>query len=218
MVIVEGATEESFVNNVLAPALWAHSVYATAVIIGVPGHKGGRVSYSRLSKDILKVLKQDRLVYCSTMVDWYGLGDGFPGHPPPLNLPASEKARSIEAGIYADIVEQIPEFQPETRFIPYIQLHEYEGLLFSDPQAFATAINRPQLSATFQKIRDDFNTPEDINDDPETAPSKRIKAACSYSKVIDGTKAAKLVGLIRMRAECPHFAEWVHRLENLPEL
>lgn len=215
MVIVEGATEESFINNVLAPELWQHDVYASAIIIGVPGHKGGRVNYARLSKDILNTLKQDRSAYCSTMVDFYGLGDGFPGHPAPQHLSNVKKARLVEAAVLADIVERIPDFRPDIRFIPYIQLHEYESLLFSDPQAFAQGINRPDLRATFQRVRDDFDTPEDINSDPQTAPSRRVKSVCSYSKVIEGTKAAKSVGLARMKAECPHFDEWIGRLEAL---
>lgn len=91
-------------------------------------------------------------------------------------------------------------------------------MLFSDPQAFANGINKANLAATFKGVRDDFDTPEHINDAPETAPSKRIKAVCTYSKVIDGTKAAKAVGLRRMRTECPHFHEWVGMLETLPKL
>ena len=218
LVIVEGQTEESFINNVLAPELWQRSVYARAIIIGVPGYKGGRVNYARLSKDVLNTLKQDRSSYCSTMVDFYGLGDGFPGHPPPHNVANIEKARQVEAAVLADIVRLIPAFRPDLRFIPYIQLDEFEGLLFSDAQAMATGINKANLASTFQGVRDQFRTPEDIDDGPNTAPSKRIKAICSYSKVIDGTKAASAVGLPRMRSECPHFHEWIGKLEALQEI
>jgi len=81
-VIVEGATEEIFISSVVAPSLWNREVFVTPVILGVAGHKGGNVKYARVKKDILLQLKQDRTAYCSTMLDLYGLGDGFPGTPP----------------------------------------------------------------------------------------------------------------------------------------
>jgi hypothetical protein len=192
LVIVEGQTEESFIRNVLAPELFQFGVSASARIIGVPGRKGGNVNYDRLRGDVLIILRQDPTAYCSTLVDFYGLGKGFPGHPPPHNLANIQKAQHIEASVREDIIGLIPDMRPDIRFIPYIQLHEYEGLLFSDPEALATGIGAPALVTRFQGIRDEFKTPEDINNDPDTAPSKRILAAYSkYKKVIHGTNVAK---------------------------
>lgn len=122
----------------------------------------------------------------------------------------------IEQAIKADICAQIPDFRPDVRFLPYIQLHEYEGLLFSDPPAFATSIGYPGLVGTFQAVRDSFPTPEDINDGPNSAPSKRVLQACrSYRKVLHGTTAARTVGIEAMRRECPHFNQWVENLQSL---
>jgi hypothetical protein len=110
----------------------------------------------------------------------------------------------------------VPNLRPDVRLLPYIQLHEYEGLLFSDPPVFATAINQPRLADTFQAIRDGFATPEDINDDPTNAPSKRVIAAYrSYRKVLHGTIAAGEIGIGAMRRECAHFRERLERLESL---
>ena len=96
-------------------------------------------------------------------------------------------------------------------------MHEYEGLLFSDPDAFAQSIR--QLAYRFHEVRNEFATPEDINNDPLTAPSKRvIDIYSAYSKVIEGTLAARAVGIQKMREECPHFRGWLERLEDLPEL
>jgi uncharacterized protein DUF4276 len=218
-IVVEGATEESFVNQVLAPVLWARQVYPTPLIIGSPGHKGGNVNYIRVKKDVLTQLKQDRSAYCSTMFDFYGLGEGFPGTPLPPNLQGSAKVTCIEEAVKADIVAEVPELRPDVRFIPFLQFHEYEGLLFSDPVAFAAGIRQPHLSLQFEQIRLRFATPEDINDDPNTAPSKRVlQAHPAYRKVLDGTLAAQSVGVIRMRQECPHFREWIERLEALGEV
>ena len=175
-VVVEGPTEESFVRNVLAQILWPRRVYLAPFILGRPGHKGGRTNYARVKKDILLQLKQDRRAYCSTMLDFYGLGAGFPGMPLPPNLSNLDKVIRIEESVKADIVEEVPDLRPDIRFVPYLQLHEYEGLLFSDPQAFASGIGQPRLGQQFQGIRSRFPTPEDINNDANTAPSKRVLA------------------------------------------
>lgn len=215
-IVVEGPTEESFISNVLARALWPRQVYLTPIILGVPGHKGGRTSYARVKKDVLVQLKQDRSAYCSTMFDLYGLGKGFPGTPLPPNLPNMEKVLRIEQAVTQDIVATAPELRPEVRFIPYLQLHEYEGMLFSNPSAFANGIGQPTLAQSFERIRAEFPTPEDIDDRPDLAPSKRvIRLHPSYNKRVDGTLGADAVGIEMIRQECPHFRAWVERLEGL---
>lgn len=218
-VVVEGQTEESFVDKILAPALSLCRVYAIPLILGSPGHKGGNPKYARVKKDILKQLKQDPSAYCSTMLDLYGLGDDFPGVPIPANLRSVEKVLHIEQAVKADIVAQVPDLRPDIRFLPYIQLHEYEGLLFSDPAAFASGIAQPDLTRQFQTIRNEFPTPEDINDHPNTAPSKRVLTVYpGYRKVLDGTLAAQAIGIQKMREECAHFHRWVGQLEALGDL
>ncbi len=116
-----------------------------------------------------------------------------------------------------DIVAHVNDgFRPDVRFLPYLQLHEYEALLFSDPAAFAAAIGKPHLAHQFQTIRDAFATPEEINENANTAPSKRVLGAHpTYRKVLDGTLGAQGVGIERMRQECPHFREWFERLGAL---
>jgi hypothetical protein len=215
-VVVEGQTEESFVKDVLAPELWPRQVFLTPIIIGVPGQKGGRTNYARLKKDVMLTLKQDSGVYCSTMIDFYGLGSGFPGLPVPANTQNLEKVRQIERAVKEDIVAERPDLRPDVRFLPYLQLHEFEGLLFSDPVAFASGIGEPRLASRLQGIRNQFETPEDINDDPNTAPSKQvINAHPPYRKVLNGVQAARAVGIARMRQECPHFRNWLEQLEAL---
>jgi hypothetical protein len=203
----------------LAEALWQRRVYLTSIILGVPGHKGGRPNYARVQKDLLRQLKQDATAYCSTMIDFYGLGQGFPGTPLPQQLTNIEKVERIERAIKDDICDRIPDFRPDIRLIPYLSLHEYEGLLFSDPEAFAQALKQPDLATRLHQVRRRFPTPEDINDSPQTAPSKRVLAAYpAYRKVIQGTLAARAVGIGRIRQECEHFRNWLEQLEALPDL
>ena len=218
-VVVEGQTEESFVNEILVPAFSSRAIYLNPRILGKPGHKGGRVNYARLKIDILAQLKQDRSCYCTTMIDLYALGAGFPGMPLSIHVVSQERAVRIEEEMKRDIVGEIPEFRPDVRFIPYIQVHEFEGLLFSDPVAFAVGIRQPHLTRSFTAVRQAYSTPEDINDKPNTAPSKQVLAIYpAYNKVLDGPLGAGSVGIDRMRQECPHFRSWLERLEALGEV
>jgi hypothetical protein len=128
-IVVEGQTEESFVNNVLAETLWRSAIHPTPILLGPPGHRGGRTSYSRLKRDVVVLLKQERGAYCSTMVDLYGLGPGFPGYPLPADLPNLAKVQRIEQAVKDDICNSAPpHLRPDIRFIPYLQLHEYEAI------------------------------------------------------------------------------------------
>lgn len=218
-VIVEGPTERRFVSGPLAETLSPLQIFVIPIILGVPGHKGGRPSYARVEKDILTQLKQYPGSYCTTMIDFYGLGRGFPGTPVPDNLSNIQKVEHIERAVKDDICNKMPDFRPDARLIPYLSLHEYESLLFSDPEAFAGSIGQTNLSNQFRRIRDDFPTPEDINNDPQSAPSKRVIESCpGYRKVIQGTIAARAVGVQRMREECAHFRAWLEHLGTLPAL
>lgn len=122
-----------------------------------------------------------------------------------------EKVKSLEGKLAQAIGSR--------RFIPYIQLHEYEALLFSDvvmiDQVLAPFQRRSNLEA-LQKIRAQYRTPEEINDGETTAPSKRLRSLyAGYDKVVSGPLIAKRIGLDTLKRECPHFREWISRLEAL---
>ena len=98
-------------------------------------------------------------------------------------------------------------------------MHEFEALLFSDCAALADVLGRSDLTAGFQEVRDQFETPEQIDDAPTSAPSKRIRAMVpEYHKTVDGIVAAERIGLETIRAVCPHFNHWVTRVERVPRL
>jgi hypothetical protein len=97
--------------------------------------------------------------------------------------------------------------------------HEFEGLLFSDPEGFALGIARPDLSPQLQTIRNDFTSPEEINDSETTAPSKRVlKLIPGYQKPFNGVQAAREIGLDTIRKECPLFDKWIEKLEQAVHL
>ncbi len=112
------------------------------------------------------------------------------------------------------VAEMGGSFNP-IRFIPFVMMHEFEALLFSDCVAFSRAIDRPDLEGKFQSIRNEFTTPEDINDSPVKAPSKRIDdLEPRYQKPLKGLLAAQAIGLTRIQQECPHFRAWLNQLKT----
>lgn len=214
--LVEGETEETFVNEVLRSHLSSYGYdEISARRMGFSPLRGGVVPWSAARNDILRHLKQDRDWLVTTMVDYYALPKSWPGRSAANNLPFVSRAPSIEASVHADIATGMGRNFDHRRFLPFIVMHEFEGLLFSDCTRFAMGIGRPELATDFQAIRDNFTTPEEINDSPATAPSKRVKALVpGYTKPLFGTLASLEIGLLTMRAECPHFRSWIDYLET----
>ena len=118
----------------------------------------------------------------------------------------------MEQAILADVSKELGR---PPRFVPYVVMHEFKGLLFSAPDRFAHSIGKPGLAPEFQAIRESFETPEDINDSPDTAPSKRIlKLYKGYQKPLMGPTALEQIGLDTVRGVCPLFDRWVEALER----
>ena len=102
-----------------------------------------------------------------------------------------------------------------SRFVPFVLMHEFEGLLFSDCGAFNRSVLRPDLEPALHAIRNQFTTPEEINDSSETAPSRRVHDLIpGYQKPLFGTRAVLEIGLATIRAECPHFDSWLRTPES----
>ena len=224
LVHVEGESEEVFVNELLCPHLLVYGVLVSVRLLGhrkERARRGGIISWPKARGDLLRHLKHDHGLYVTTIVDYYGLprsgSRAWPGRRQAASAPSSDRAELVETALRSEVVAAMgPGFLP-ARFVPFVMMHEFEALLFSDCRAFAEAIDRPSLFAPFQEIRDEFSNPEEINDSKTTAPSKRLAALLpGYSKVRRAELAAPAVGLEAMRSECPHFADWLGRLETLP--
>ena len=216
-VVVEGPTEVAFVRGTMTDAFLPLNIFLTPTLLGVAGHKGGTTNYARVQKDVLLRLKQDKTAHCTTMIDFYALGKGFPGvaHSSTSST-ARDRVKLIENEWMKDICGLIPDYRPDLRFIPHLCLHEFEALLFSDPLLFADAAGHPELAQDLKNIREAVQSPEDINDSPDTAPSKRIlNLIPGYQKVNDGTRAAQQIGLAKMQEQCPHFRDWIHQLKSI---
>lgn len=113
-----------------------------------------------------------------------------------------------------DVVQEMGAGFDDRRFVPFVVMHEFEGLLFSDCAGFSRSIGMPELAGELSKIRGQFLNPEEINDSPDTAPSKRVQRIIPrYQKPLFGVLAALEIGLDAMRRECPHFNDWLTELE-----
>ncbi len=216
-IVVEGHTEETFARVVLSEHLGKLGVLVNQrrVITGRKGahlYRGGMTSFARAAHDINQWLKEDKSAYVTTMFDLYGLPDDFPGYQ------TAQKA--IYPGDRAEILEkELAKTIDDRRFIPYIQKYEFEAILFSDVAIIDQSlklVNAGSQLARLQRIRSDFKTPEDINDNPQTAPSKRLKSLYpGYDKEAWGTRISIQIGIDSIRTECPHFNQWLTLLEGL---
>ena len=213
IVLVEGTTERIFVDEILADHLRMVGYSSVSWRLIAPGG-AGICGWNHAKTNIGKHLQKN--AYVTTMVDYYGLPQDWPGRAESGAEPSHLKSEFVERAI----LEDMRGVQAAENLIPYIMLHEFEAILFSDCQKFANAIEWPHLKRSFQEIRDQFSTPEDIDD--KDAPSKRIEALLApidvYSKPFVGVRGAKEIGLDAIRAECPHFARWMDNLEAVPRL
>jgi hypothetical protein len=224
LVHVEGQTEETFVNEVLGPHLLGCGYVSVAArLLGNARqrrNRGGIRSWPIAKSEIVGHLRNDGNCISTTMVDFYGLpadGDGaWPGRANTAHLASQLRAKVLEDALLKDVLAEMGGSFSARRFIPFVMMHEFEGLLFSDPVAFAQAIGCPHLSGAFGNIRSSFQTPEEINDSPLTAPSKRVEQHMpGYEKPLFGVLAILAIGLRQVREECPHFASWLGKLESL---
>ena len=217
-VICEGQTEEMFVNEVMGDYFLKRGVYLYPALLGKPGHKGGNVQFQRVLRDIELRLLVDKSAYCTTFIDFYGLPANFPGKAAALSLnKLSDKSQAIHQQFIQQLELKLGA-DAMRRFVPHVQFYEFEGLLFSNPEALAVESGYPELQQDLQRIRDQFATPEHINNSPDKAPGKRIQALIAgYDKVTTGSLVAQGTGLDRLRTECSLFDQWVKRLLALAD-
>lgn len=215
IIICEGPTEREFCLSILAPYFMQSGISIQATLI--QKSMGGIVKWKEIRKQIINTLNQDPSVYVSLFIDYYGLYAKyqFPNWDEcEATVNRSDRMTILEQGMEEDIPDTI-----RYRFIPYIQLHEFEGLLFIDYEYFTQqfAITELNHRAEFKKVFEDYPNPELINNSKETAPSKRLmKYIQGYNKPIYGNIIAESIGVDNIRAKCPRFNVWLQNIENIP--
>lgn len=214
IIICEGPTEQSFCNDILKPLFQQKEIYLSAPLI--KKSNGGIVKWETLRSQIENHLNENGKTIVTTFIDYYGLTSKH-------KFPSWEEAEKVgdknvridmlESGMKNSIHEAV-----RFRFIPFIQLHEYESLLFSNVFAFDNLISPRDFinKEQFHEIALQNPNPETINNSKATAPSARLqKHINGYNKVLYGSLLAEEIGLRTIRDKNPRFNRWIVKLEEL---
>jgi hypothetical protein len=212
-ILCEGQTEDRFIKEILAPHLLPQNIYATPIICETKRtvgkkYKGGVSKYSKIKNELEILCKGDPTAFVTTMLDYYKLPNDTPGKGTTGDI--YKIASEIETSVNANLGGL-------RNLLVNLVIHEFECLLFSDVSAFngeAKADDKALLELA--RIKNDFSTPEHINDSEMTAPSKRImKILPEYSKTLNGIPIAKRIGIEKIANECRHFKEWLENIQAL---
>lgn len=219
--VVEGETEEEFVNRLLAPYLIEFEGLNTeirAVLIEMSGGGHGYSNIEHLKNTIQPLLHKVPEPVITTFIDYYGINSErkMPGY---TSIVTGDAERRI-AHMQETLNEEVQKIKSYRYFIPYIQQHEMETLLFVNPEE--------GFDLEDKKIKDEvvvlcgqFESIEDINCTPTGAPSKRLeqiyqKHHKKYNKVVDAVDIIELSGGIpAVLSKCPRFAKWITRVVSM---
>lgn len=210
----EGQTEQEFSNDVLKKHFHKLEIYLDTPTFGGIGN------WNKLKYQIVKTLKSDKTAYVTTLIDFYGIKSthDFPNWEDAIKSTSKSTAMELlEKGMVDDVEHSIRD-----RFIPYIQLHEFEALLFCNIEVFNNNFEKNEFSnyAYLEETIDNNPNPETINNSSVTAPSKRLeKIIKNYSsqggKIVYGSLLAEEIGLDFIREKCIRFNDWITKLESL---
>lgn len=215
LVSCEGPTEENFVRSCLVGPCSAVNVYPqtsillTKLVVGGPDHRGGAMSWTQIRDELVALCGDSNASAITTLYDLYGLPSDVPGWRPATDgMSPRDRALAIESAIAAEI--------GEPRLRPYLQVHEFEALVLTDPAGIAARSGQQQLERQIASAVDRCGGPEMVNDSPLTAPSKRLAQWWpGYSKTNDGPALVRDAGLEHVRQRCPHFDSWLTWLMSL---
>ncbi|RMH94213.1 DUF4276 family protein [Lysobacter pythonis] len=213
LVLVEGQSEEAFVKRLLAPHLERFDVYVRPVLLWTRcepqegGFRGGATSWRQIRESLLPLLG-DGNAWVTTLLDFHALPADCPGHEfsdcPDIHMRV-QRLQHAWAGSFK-----------HARFIPFLALHEFEAWMFSSPDVLAEHFGNPEISVQVNELLLECGGAERINHGPETHPKARLRVlAGSYRETLDGPLVLEKTGLQVVRAQCPHFAAWLERLEAL---
>ena len=217
-VLAEGQTEQAVIRQVLAPSLGARGVFLHDVLLGFPGHKGGIRRFEAVMRDIRRLLKEHDSARVTTLFDRFGLPSDWPGLSESNQRSSIEEAQAVICKHMRDKVriEMGQQFRTE-RFMPYIQYYEIEALLFVKPEKTAELLGNQAHSRELKAAVEENGGCEKINNDPSTAPSKRIERLFPHYQKGNTVNAhlpriCAEVGLDELRDKCPLFNKWISDL------
>jgi hypothetical protein len=209
IIIVEGDTEKEFIEKTLRPYLASEGVFNLSCY-KIRKTNGGLTNYDNLKDDLVSAIYEDN-VLVTTLIDYYALPKNFPKYAEAQReRNKSTRLAFLEQAIVEDI--KADGYLPQLH--PYIQLHEFEAFLFTDIEGFelnfaASEANLPGI----RRVIGSFPNPEDINDSPVTAPSKRLEELIpAYRKIVFGNIVIEANGIERILESCPRFKSWTDEI------
>jgi len=218
LIVTEGQTEQKFVSSILIPYFSEQGIYHIypKTIRTSKDHYGGLVNYGRLKDDINRHMRSKNGAIITTFLDFYRVPESMP------NYDECRRKRNVDERINCLIsfLEEDTEVLNNNIFLPYLQKHEFEALLFSEI-TWAAAVLNTNGQNELQKVLNNFPNPENINEGNETAPSKRLinifreHSSERYDKIIYGELISSQIGMDIMMEQCPGFANWINDIVKL---
>jgi hypothetical protein len=217
-IIVEGQTEEEFVKTILRDYLLKYGItdVRPIKIQTSKGHKGGFLKYAHLKQDIEKLNKSQSNILITTFVDYFRIPVDLPGYKAVEDkIDSTKRVEYLEESMKLDT-----KCLNNNIILPYIQVHEFEALLFSSIDGFkAYWESQPKIIKEISNIITKYDNPEDINDKPTTAPSLRLKSLIpNYEKILYGNLIALEIGIEKILEKCPRFCQWINKIINCVQI
>lgn len=217
-IVTEGQSETNFVNRVMMPYFADKCILIPNTVITKidykhgKTYKGGVANYAQIRNTLLKTLTvsaKNKDSYVTTMFDFYRLPADVPGVADAIKVnDPYERVEIIEREI------RKAEGYDGKFFFPYIELHEFEAMIFSDIAKLKEAYFEYDLTALEECVKIQSN-PELINNGAETAPSKRILNCINcFDKANVGVDVLEKIGIENISEKCLHFSEWIKRIEE----
>jgi len=221
LIVCEGHTERDFCKAVIAPHLAGWGIRFAGTLAGKADKKRlGIGRWALYRKEALRLAGQQGR-HVGVLVDYYGMPTDWPGREQASQQAIDNRGQFVENSLRDDLPELTG------RFHPCVALHEYESLLFVEPESTSLTLSVAEgcldeavvdkRGAALAAIKDSFQGHvERINDSYETKPSKRCQNIFTgYDKVFSGVEAAKEAGVTTLRSGCPWLHRWLTALESL---
>jgi hypothetical protein len=218
--IVEGETELEFVNKLIIPYLYSKglkcNIQGYPITMSGGGHGVNNIQH--FINTITPVLNYKKEPVVTTLIDYFRLNSEkkIPGYDLCMkNILVDDKILCLE-NKYNEVVQNI---KPYRFFLPYIQKHEIETLLFASPEE-GFCLESDKIKNAVIEITRKYPDIEDINGNEEGAPSSRLEKIFKmdnkkYDKIIDGIEIAELTGIDNILKKCGRFNNWLDKVINL---
>lgn len=215
--LVEGQSEEVFVKRTLTPYLAERRVYVQSPIVlwtkrlrSGGGYRGGVSDWNQIRRSLIP-LTRDSDAWVTTLLDFYGLPEDFPGYRAAREPGDPRQRVATLQGAFAEAIGY-------PRFVPFLALHEFEAWVFAAPDVVADHFGTPGLAAKVRQASQQAGDPELIDLGESSHPKARLQSmSTGYKETSDGPTLLGKIGINAIRRACPHFAAWLKRLEALGE-